>query len=70
MAVRNEEEAIKLLLEAGCTVERKHLHIFRSFSGNYTILHFDNNSNLVDQGDESFSDINDAVAKFIRRCKL
>jgi hypothetical protein len=63
------KESIKYLLEAGCDVCYERVRVYRSSTGEYTLLVFDISSNLKRDQEESFTDINDAVSKFISKCK-
>lgn len=65
----SENEAIAFLLECGASVEKGGWHIYRSDStGEYVLLNL--HSQSADLDEESYPDIGDAVAKFIRRSKL
>ncbi len=70
MLSETEEQAIKLLLESDCAVVRVGWHISKTKTGEYLLLNFNEDGNLLRDKEESYPDINDAVSKFVRRTKL
>lgn len=65
-----EEVAIKLLLEAGCVIEKNRWHLYRSGAGDYRLLHFSERSDMLRDDEESYVDIADAVSKFVQKTGL
>ncbi len=61
------QEAIRILLEEGCCIEKNGVHLYKSGKKTYELLYFDGKGNLKPNTDESFTDPEDAIQKFARR---
>lgn len=62
----NRAEALKVALAAGCCIEKNNRHLYYSKDAKaYLILNFSNRGDLLHEDEEEFSDINQAVARFI-----
>ena len=57
-------EQIKNLVENGIELTKLHTHIYKNGKDKYTILFFNNKSNLKDIPEENFEDIEDAVERW------
>jgi hypothetical protein len=57
------------MLDAGFCIEKGKKHIFRS-GKQYKIYHFDKDSNLIDSKEDTFSNGDEAVGKFLKLCGL
>jgi hypothetical protein len=62
-------EALAIAVEADCCIVHHRTWLYRSATGEYTLLKFDHNSNVLLDKEENFPDINDAISKFIQQGK-
>lgn len=63
------KDAIGMLLELGVSVEKNGVHLYKSRKGTYELLYFNGKGNLKQDTDKSFTEAQDAVAKFLQRLK-
>ena len=65
------EQALKTVLEAGCDVCKAGYRLYERKAGagqaEYTMLHFDNKSNLIPPDEKRFITVADAVADFSKK---
>jgi hypothetical protein len=62
-------EAVITLLRLGACIEFKKWHLYKTQSGKYALMQFDDKSNVVVDSEKFFADINRAVDTFVESSK-
>ena len=63
------QEAFAILLDIGCDISFGRNHIYQSKTFEYEILRFDEDSNLIENKELRFLNMNEAIAEFRKLAK-
>lgn len=69
MNLQEAKDAVGLLVEAGVDVKFNNNLFYKSQSGPYRILKFDNNSNLKGSDEENFETLDEGVSRWLELSK-